>query len=257
MRIKQVKKSFYSFTTDQQSENTSRVLYLIILAVLMLHILFIILFRQYGQQYAQQLEQQRVDSKAVPFKLEVSMISTQASKTEKQTEKSPEITPKITEDTKKTTDKNKEEKKVVEKRITEKQKTEDYAAIEQLLKTAPRKLATQMIRRQPDSHSVQAVASEVIHSHTKASNAIDNFPESDEHNPSPEYPDMAIFLGYQGTAVVKINVSAKGVSQGVELLDSSGHKLLDDSATKALKHWRFTATKQSDSVIVVVHYILR
>ena len=73
---------------------------------------------------------------------------------------------------------------------------------------------------------------------------------------------MAIFLGYQGTAVIRIKVSAQGISKGVEILRSSGHKILDESAVKALKKWRFTPGKNdsdkpmTDSVIISVIYIL-
>jgi protein TonB len=73
---------------------------------------------------------------------------------------------------------------------------------------------------------------------------------------------MAIFLGYQGAAVIRIKVSAQGESKGVEVLHSSGHKMLDESATKALKKWRFTPSKadsniqMADSVIISVNYVL-
>jgi len=91
--------------------------------------------------------------------------------------------------------------------------------------------------------------------------AKDNFPISDIHNSSPEYPETAIFLGSQGNAIVQIKVSAKGLSEGVEILRSNGHKILDEEVAKALKKWRFTLSKHGNtpmagSVIISGIYIL-
>lgn len=58
-------------------------------------------------------------------------------------------------------------------------------------------------------------------------------------NRPPEYPDAAAARGQQGTVVVLIHVSENGVPRGVELLQSSGYKLLDDSAIRAVGKWHF------------------
>jgi protein TonB len=223
-----------------QPEHYDRIVFLLALLVLLLHVSVFMAFEQSAPQ--------QPASQAMPFKLEVSMISEPESKPSTAAN-TPELKPQPKEKEK--------PKPVPEKKPPEPQKPEDFASLKQLLETQPHKEVARSVQYQPDSRSLKAVSSSLIHPHPKTPNAIDNFPESDEHNVSPEYPDEAVFLGYQGTAVIKINVSAKGMSSGVELLHSSGHKLLDESAEKALKLWKFTPTHQPDSVIIVVNYILR
>ncbi len=46
------------------------------------------------------------------------------------------------------------------------------------------------------------------------------------------------------------NVSNRGASEGVQVLRSSGHKMLDEAATKALKKWRFSLGKQGNTAVV-------
>ena len=133
--------------------------------------------------------------------------------------------------------------------------------IEKLIKSQSTKQITRKVNVQPDQQKAQAVSATMVIPPSGKTSARDNFPISDNHNPSPEYPEMAVFLGYQGNVIVRIRVSAKGDSVGVEILRSSGHKILDDSAANALRKWRFTPTKHdntpmNDSVIITVSYVL-
>ncbi|QWF70126.1 energy transducer TonB [Methylomonas paludis] len=223
-----------------EPEVSGRVLFFLALIVLVLHLLVYRLYQRSEQPQPAQA------SAAKPFKLEVSMISSPAS-----TPSPPAATQSAAPQTKTAP------KKAPEKKPPEPNKSEDFAALEQVIKTQPRQQVAMAVKTQPGSRSVQTVSSTMIHSPPKNSHAIDNFPESDEHNPSPEYPDMAIFLGYQGAAIVRINISAKGASTGTELLRSSGHKILDEAASKTLRQWRFTPTNKPDSVIIVVNYVIR
>jgi len=143
-----------------------------------------------------------------------------------------------------------------------KEKPVDIGEIEKLIKSQSTKQLTRKVNVQPDQQKAQAVsAAMVMPPPSGKTSARDNFPISDIHNPSPEYPEMAVFLGYQGDVIVRIRVSAKGESVGVEILRSSGHKVLDDSAANALRKWRFTPTKHdntpmNNSVIITVSYVL-
>jgi len=137
----------------------------------------------------------------------------------------------------------------------------DIREIEKLIKSQSTKQLTKKVNAQPDQQKAQVVSAAMVLPPAGKSSAKDNFPISDSHNPSPEYPEMGIFLGYQGDVIVRIRVSAKGESVGVEILRSSGHKVLDDSAVNALRKWRFTPTKHdntpmNDSVIITVSYVL-
>jgi len=142
-----------------------------------------------------------------------------------------------------------------------KEKPVDIGEIEKLIKSQSTKQLTRKVNVQPDQQKAQAVSAAMVMPPSGKPSARDNFPISDLHNPSPEYPEMAVFLGYQGDVIIRIRVSAKGDSVGVEILRSSGHKVLDDSAVNALRKWRFRPTKHdntpmNDSVIITVSYVL-
>jgi len=222
-----------------RQERPDRILIILGLLVLLLHVLGFIWLRRPSTETQAIVHAQ-------PFKLEVSMLS---EPTAKVNPTAPSVMPQPKP--------NPKPKETPKKNTVEKQKPQDLAALAQMIDSQPSKQVTKVVKMQPESRTSQTVTSSVVQSHPKSPNAKDNFPESDLHNPSPEYPDMAIFLGYQGTAVVRIQVSAKGVSDGVEIVRSSSHKILDESAAKALRRWRFTPTNQADSVIVVVHFVLQ
>jgi protein TonB len=142
-----------------------------------------------------------------------------------------------------------------------KEKPVDIGEIEKLIKSQSTKQLTRKVNVQPDQQKAQAVSAAMVMPPSGKPSARDNFPISDLHNPSPEYPEMGVFLGYQGDVIIRIRVSAKGDSAGVEILRSSGHKVLDDSAINALRKWRFTPTKHdntpmNDYVIITVSYVL-
>jgi len=142
-----------------------------------------------------------------------------------------------------------------------KEKLVDIGEIEKLIKSQSTKQLTRKVNVQPYQQKAQAVSAAMVIPPSGKPSARDNFPISDIHNPSPEYPEMGIFLGYQGDVIVRIRVSAKGESVGVEILRSSGHKVLDDSAVNAMRKWRFTPSKHdntpmNDSVIITVSYVI-
>ena len=58
-------------------------------------------------------------------------------------------------------------------------------------------------------------------------------------HPSPDYPGIAIRMGYQGTATVLITVDPAGTVSDVKLQKSAGYKVLDDVALEHVrKHLR-------------------
>jgi TonB family protein len=58
-------------------------------------------------------------------------------------------------------------------------------------------------------------------------------------NPKPPYPRLAIRRGYEGTVTLLIEVLADGSVREVEILSSSGYSILDRSALKTVRKWRF------------------
>ncbi|MEI6066217.1 MAG: energy transducer TonB [Methylococcaceae bacterium] len=223
-------------------------LMLLAMLVLLLHIMMLTWLRQ-------SMDLPKAQIIPVPFKLEVNLLGKNGLKTS--------VTPSPAKSQPKPEPKPEPKPKPKPKKTSfAKEKLPDAGDIEQLIKSRPAKLVSKSVKYQPEQQTAQMVSSAMMLPPAGSTSAIDNFPVSDSHNPSPEYPEMAIFLGYQGTAVIRIKVSAQGVSKGVEILRSSGHKILDESAAKALKKWRFTPSKNdndnpmTDSVIISVIYIL-
>lgn len=56
--------------------------------------------------------------------------------------------------------------------------------------------------------------------------------------PFPPYPMDARMSHEEGTVIVQTKIGANGNVEQVELLQSSGHKALDDSAVGAVRHWK-------------------
>ncbi len=50
-----------------------------------------------------------------------------------------------------------------------------------------------------------------------------------------KYPELAAISGYQGTLFIKFDILKDGTLGGVEVLKSSGFKILDDEAVRAIK----------------------
>lgn len=222
---------------------------LIAILVLLLHVMAILWLRQSRDLPSEY-------NTPLPFKLEVTFLGKDSPKSSVAPPPiNPQPKPKIKPEPK---PKPKPEPK---KTPPVKEKLPDLGEIEQLIKSQSVKQVSKRVKYQPDQQMAHTVASAMIIPPVGSASARDNFPISDLHNPSPEYPEMAIFLGYQGNAIVRIKVSAKGLSEGVDILRSSGHKILDEAVTKALKKWRFTPSKRgntlmANSVVISVIYIL-
>ncbi|WP_446807922.1 energy transducer TonB [Methylomonas sp. 2BW1-5-20] len=69
------------------------------------------------------------------------------------------------------------------------------------------------------------------------------------HNPLPEYPEMAQERGWEGKVVMKVHVLPDGTTDSVTVSKSSGQKVLDDAAVKAVLKWSFVPAKRGDTPI--------
>lgn len=79
---------------------------------------------------------------------------------------------------------------------------------------------------------------------TGFSGAIQNYQE-------PQYPRAAIKRNLEGTIKVKINVSANGQLKSFEILQSSGHEILDNAATSAIRQWTFKPHPKNSDYFVL------
>ncbi|MGH7197568.1 MAG: TonB family protein [Candidatus Omnitrophota bacterium] len=58
-------------------------------------------------------------------------------------------------------------------------------------------------------------------------------------NPPPLYPEAARRLGQEGLVVLEVRVSRSGLPDTVEVKQSSGYRLLDETAVKSVRRWKF------------------
>lgn len=56
---------------------------------------------------------------------------------------------------------------------------------------------------------------------------------------APPYPALARRNGWEGTTVLRVTVTPHGTAGAVTVLQSSGHRVLDEAATAAVRQWRF------------------
>ncbi|WP_310600587.1 TonB family protein [Desulfobulbus sp.] len=81
-------------------------------------------------------------------------------------------------------------------------------------------------------------------------------------NPPPPYPEPARRLRLEGTVVLEALVNGVGTVNDLAVHASSGHRLLDDAALRAVRSWLFEPGKRggmpvATTVLVPVRFALR
>jgi periplasmic protein TonB len=81
-------------------------------------------------------------------------------------------------------------------------------------------------------------------------------------NPEPEYPLANRQRGEQGVVTVLLRISEAGEVMEVELVNTSGHSALDESARRAVQRWRFRPATRNGvpipgSIRTAIHFRLR
>lgn len=56
----------------------------------------------------------------------------------------------------------------------------------------------------------------------------------------PRYPSLAVRRGYEGTVLLRVRVLKNGQVEEVQVKETSGYRVLDKAARKAVELWRFT-----------------
>lgn len=69
------------------------------------------------------------------------------------------------------------------------------------------------------------------------------------NNPAPDYPALAQDRGLQGQVILKVQVLATGKPATINVEKSSGHKILDDAAVKAVQGWAFEPARRGQTPI--------
>lgn len=58
-------------------------------------------------------------------------------------------------------------------------------------------------------------------------------------NAKPRYPLAARMRAIEGDVLLRVRVSSDGRADNVSVIESSGHRMLDDAAVEAVRSWRF------------------
>lgn len=69
------------------------------------------------------------------------------------------------------------------------------------------------------------------------------------HNPKPPYPLLARRRGDEGRVVLRVQVSAAGLAEQVQLHRSSGNDSLDEAALNTVQNWRFVPAQRGDTPV--------
>lgn len=65
-----------------------------------------------------------------------------------------------------------------------------------------------------------------------------------KRNPAPKYPRSAKRRGYEGKVILNVLVNREGKVESLAILQSSGHKVLDKAAQKAVATWLFSPARR-------------
>ena len=58
-------------------------------------------------------------------------------------------------------------------------------------------------------------------------------------NKAPQYPHLARLRGWEGTVRLSVRVSSEGSAESINISMSSGQKILDQAALRAVRNWHF------------------
>jgi protein TonB len=69
------------------------------------------------------------------------------------------------------------------------------------------------------------------------------------NNPPPDYPTLAVRQGWQGTVLLRVRVLTSGAVESIEVVRSSGKKVLDDAAIHTVERWVFAPSTRGSTPI--------
>ena len=69
------------------------------------------------------------------------------------------------------------------------------------------------------------------------------------HNPAPPYPPQSRRMSEEGKVILRVEVSAEGRAENIEIKTSSGSARLDESALRTVRSWRFIPAKRGETAV--------
>jgi protein TonB len=110
----------------------------------------------------------------------------------------------------------------------------------------PRSAESKMLAAASVHPPTKTPSGEVMLAEVAASSAIPSaqtsLPQFVE-NPPPVYPQVAIARGWEGRVLLRLHISADGRVTHTEVVQSSGHAVLDAAAATAVRNWRATPSR--------------
>jgi periplasmic protein TonB len=70
-----------------------------------------------------------------------------------------------------------------------------------------------------------------------------------KNNPPPDYPTLAVRQGWQGTVLLRVRVLQSGAVESIEVVKSSGKKVLDDAAIHTVERWVFAPSTRGTTPV--------
>jgi len=110
-------------------------------------------------------------------------------------------------------------------------------------------------RSRPVSPEMQHELVEAIAAATPPANAqpvgtTETKAASPIENPSPLYPVEAVRLGIEGVVTLRVTIGVEGFVSAVEVVNSSGHRILDTAALDAVRQWQFRPAHRDGQPVV-------
>ena len=68
-------------------------------------------------------------------------------------------------------------------------------------------------------------------------------------NPVPSYPRVARLSGWEGTTVLRVLVRKDGRGDKIEISQSSGFPILDESSVETVRRWRFLPARAGEEPV--------
>ena len=68
-------------------------------------------------------------------------------------------------------------------------------------------------------------------------------------NPQPHYPPVARQQGWEGTTVLRVEIQADGLIGAIQIVQSAGHKVLDDAAIESVRAAQFQPARLNGAPI--------
>jgi TonB family protein len=113
----------------------------------------------------------------------------------------------------------------------------------------PKEVAQVQEKSNPVIKKVEKVVLKVI-KHTTSSGLVKVEAKPDYiQNPPPSYPELAKQMRQEGIVMLSVDVDREGGPVSVEIIQSSGYRMLDQAALNAVRHWKFQPGRIGEIVI--------